>query len=144
MLYINRVSGWGYRKDDPADICLKADLELHVRGFILAPSCIKDLPSQVYLPVDQDFSPFRENCYSVNVIQMVSHPCSACFLTIQCGVKQWTKQLGTSSFDETSGIATDTSGNVYVTGTTDGGLDGTSAGSYDLFVVKYNFSGTKQ
>jgi len=61
------------------------------------------------------------------------------------GTKQWTKQLGTSSYDYASGVATDSSGNVYVTGYTGGGLDGnTSAGNADIFVVKYNSSGTKQ
>ena len=61
------------------------------------------------------------------------------------GTKQWTKQLGTSSTDLANGVATDPSGNVYVTGGTYGGLDGnTNAGNSDLFVVKYNSSGTKQ
>ncbi len=61
------------------------------------------------------------------------------------GTKQWTKQLGSSSDDYANGIVTDSSGSVYVTGTTYGGLDGnTSAGNADLFVVKYNSSGTKQ
>ena len=61
------------------------------------------------------------------------------------GTKQWTKQLGTSSDDKANGVATDSSGNVYVAGSTQGGLDGnSSAGGYDLFVVKYNSSGTKQ
>ena len=61
------------------------------------------------------------------------------------GTKQWTKQLGTSSADSASGVATDSSANVYVTGQTAGGLDGnTNAGSEDLFLVKYNSSGTKQ
>ncbi len=60
------------------------------------------------------------------------------------GTKQWTKQLGTSSSDFARGVATDSSGNVYVTGITIGGLDGTNAGNWDLFVVKYNSSGTKQ
>jgi len=46
--------------------------------------------------------------------------------------------------DYANGVATDSSGNVYVTGGTKGGLDGnTSAGYNDLFVVKYNSSGTK-
>ena len=61
------------------------------------------------------------------------------------GTKQWTKQLGTSGRDHARGVATDSSGNVFVAGDTYGGLDGnTNAGYNDLFVVKYNSSGTKQ
>ena len=61
------------------------------------------------------------------------------------GTKQWTKQLGTSTFDEGSGVTTDSSGNIYVTGDTGGGLDGnTSSGKQDIFLIKYNSSGTKQ
>ena len=54
-----------------------------------------------------------------------------------------TYQLATN--DYANGVATDSSGNVYVTGGTKGGMDGnTSAGNTDLFVVKYNSSGTKE
>ena len=61
------------------------------------------------------------------------------------GTKQWTKQLGTSSEDEGKDVTTDSSGNIYVTGKTNGGLDGnTSSGGTDIFLVKYNSSGTKQ
>jgi uncharacterized delta-60 repeat protein len=61
------------------------------------------------------------------------------------GKKQWTKQLGTSSDDRGNGVTTDSSGNIYVTGSTEGGLDGnTNSGDYDIFLVKYNSSGTKQ
>jgi len=60
------------------------------------------------------------------------------------GTKQWTEQLGSASSDAANAVATDSSGNVYVVGVTYGGLDGNSKGNSDLFVVKYNSSGTKQ
>ena len=61
------------------------------------------------------------------------------------GTKQWTKQLGTSSWDEGYGVTVDSSDNIYVTGDTKGGLDGnTNSGSADIFLVKYNSSGVKQ
>jgi len=59
--------------------------------------------------------------------------------------QSFTQQLGSSVDEIAYGVATDSSGNVYVSGWTSGGLDGnSSAGSSDLFVVKYNSSGTKQ
>ena len=59
----------------------------------------------------------------------------------QSNTKQWTKQLGTSSYDSGDAVTTDSSGNIYVTGYTRGGLDGnTNSGSYDIFLVKYNSS----
>ena len=61
------------------------------------------------------------------------------------GTKQWTKQLGTSSFDKGNGVTSDSSDNIYVTGWTGGDLDGnTSSGESDIFLVKYDSSGTKQ
>jgi len=63
------------------------------------------------------------------------------------GVKQYTRQLGVALGNVTLGssVATDASGNVYVVGFTDGGLDGnTRTGSYDYFITKYNSSGVKQ
>ena len=61
------------------------------------------------------------------------------------GVKQGTKQLGTSTDDLGYGVAVDSSDNIYLTGWTQGGLDGnTNAGGQDIFLVKYNSSGTKQ
>ena len=53
--------------------------------------------------------------------------------------------MGTSSSDVGLGVTVDSSDNLYVTGPTSGGLDGnTNAGGTDLFLVKYNSSGTKQ
>ena len=63
----------------------------------------------------------------------------------QSNTKQWTKQLGTSSVDKGRGVTTDSSDNIYVTGGTDGDLDGnTNSGSVDIFLVKYNSDGVKQ
>ena len=61
------------------------------------------------------------------------------------GVKQWTKQFGTSTYDYGYGVTVDSSDNIYVTGDTKGGLDGnTNSGGNDLFLLKYNSSGVKQ
>ena len=61
------------------------------------------------------------------------------------GAKQWTKQLGTSSNESANGVSTDSSGNVYLAGYTEGGLDGNSnSENKDLFIVKYNSDGNKQ
>jgi len=60
------------------------------------------------------------------------------------GVKQWTKQLGSSSEDYGYSVAVDSSGNIYVAGYTAGNLDGnTSAGNEDMILIKYNPAGIK-
>ena len=59
------------------------------------------------------------------------------------GVKQWSRQFGTSTIDVTSGLSS-VGGNVFVTGSTDGTLeDRTNLGSYDGFVIKYDGSGNE-
>jgi len=61
------------------------------------------------------------------------------------GVKQWAKQLGSSGWDQGKGVTVDSSDNIYVTGSTNGGLDGnTNSGSFDVFLVKYNSDGVLQ
>ena len=51
----------------------------------------------------------------------------------------WTRLLGTSGYDEASGIATANDGSIYITGVTDGPLDGqTNSGDYDAFLTKYS------
>ncbi len=63
----------------------------------------------------------------------------------ESGTKLWTRQLGSASVEQTTGVATDSSGNVYVTGYTSASLDGRPhAGGQDLFLVKYNAAGVKQ
>lgn len=62
------------------------------------------------------------------------------------GVVQWVKAAGGTAGDVSNSIAVDASGCVYITGTygntaTFDGMSITSAGTYDVFVAKYNSSG---
>jgi hypothetical protein len=61
------------------------------------------------------------------------------------GNKVFTKQLGVAgAYTDATGVAVDSGGNVYVTGYTNGGLDGnTLTGAYDFFLTKYDSSGNK-
>lgn len=69
------------------------------------------------------------------------------------GARQWTRLLGSNALSETGrervtegrSIAIDASGNPYVTGWTNGNLDGLHlTGSHDVFVIKYDPSGVNQ
>ena len=53
----------------------------------------------------------------------------------------WTRQFGTSSSDVAYGVATDANGHIYVTGYTNGTLEGTNAGDYDAFLRAYDPNG---
>lgn len=61
----------------------------------------------------------------------------------------WTKQIGTSEIDVGKSVTVDSSGNIFVTGYTDGDLDGNlNDGSVDIFLTKFysdgSFAWTKQ
>jgi hypothetical protein len=62
------------------------------------------------------------------------------------GARQWTRLSGTAGNERGESVAVhNVTGNVYVTGTTAGSLDGqTYSGSGDVYLMKYNSSGTKQ
>ena len=57
------------------------------------------------------------------------------------GTDLWTRQFGTSSRDQPTGVSVDSSG-VHVAGSTQGSLGGTNAGGWDTFVFKYDSAGT--
>jgi hypothetical protein len=60
------------------------------------------------------------------------------------GTLQWSRQLGTSSYDESTGVSADGLGNVYISGYTYGSVGGPNAGIGDAFVSKYDAAGTLQ
>ena len=61
------------------------------------------------------------------------------------GIRQWVKLLGTASGEVGCGVVVDSAGAIYVTGYTMGNLGGeTNAGGQDIFLAKYDGSGTRQ
>jgi hypothetical protein len=60
------------------------------------------------------------------------------------GVRQWTRYIGTSGTDWGQSVDVDSAGNIYVTGSVSGSFDGkTYNGGKDVFLAKYNSSGTR-
>jgi Beta-propeller repeat len=57
------------------------------------------------------------------------------------GAVLWTRQLGTSRNDYAGGVAVDSTGGVYITGTTRS-LGGPGRGSSDVFLARFSASGT--
>ena len=60
------------------------------------------------------------------------------------GNEIWTRTYGTPSNDYASSVATDGSGNIYLTGKTYGAFDGhVNTGEYDVFVSKFDAQGSR-
>ena len=55
--------------------------------------------------------------------------------------EEWSRQIGTSSYDEGRSVTVDGAGNVYISGSTSGSLFANNLGLYDAFLAKYNASG---
>ena len=62
----------------------------------------------------------------------------------ESGILLWTKQVGAESVTtQANGITTDSTGNPYITGYTNGGISGPpQTGTNDYFIAKYSESGT--
>lgn len=60
------------------------------------------------------------------------------------GTKLWSRQVGSSQADYGWSVASDSAGNSYLAGYTNGALPGaTSVGSSDAFIAKYDANGTR-
>ena len=59
------------------------------------------------------------------------------------GSTQWTRQLGTNLGDSSGGVAVDSTGNVYIGGTTWGSLSENKGGFKNVYIAKYNSTGTR-
>ena len=59
------------------------------------------------------------------------------------GDQEWTRQLGSESFEFSWGIDTDSEGNAYVGGWTSGNLGAELNGSYDSLLAKYDSQGNQ-
>ncbi|MCP3916816.1 MAG: hypothetical protein GY711_14770 [bacterium] len=60
------------------------------------------------------------------------------------GSQLWIRQLGTSSPDESTAVATDGAGGVYVSGATRGSLGGPWSGSFDAWIAHYDLDGNRR
>ena len=61
------------------------------------------------------------------------------------GMEEWIQQIGTVEDDYSMEIGSDTNGNLFVVGYTQGILDGkNSAGSDDVIALKFNLDGSNQ
>lgn len=57
------------------------------------------------------------------------------------GSELWTRTFSSNTWEEATGLATDSAGNVFVTGITRGSLSGENFGLHDVFVRKYGPTG---
>lgn len=61
------------------------------------------------------------------------------------GTRAWSRQTGSPKYDHGLSVAVDAMGGIFVAGVTAGALDGnTSAGSDDLFLIKWSDDGSKE
>lgn len=67
----------------------------------------------------------------------------ACASAARAESVAWVRQLGTPFYDFAFGVSADGLGNVFITGSTSGVLDGANAGDFDAYVSKYNAAGTR-
>ena len=96
--------------------------------------------------VDDTVIPGKTYYYTLRSVDPAGNQRASSPIPITIDNYPWflTRQLGTTADDIAYGVAVDGNGNVYVTGTTYGGLDGnTNAGGGDPFLIRYASNGNK-
>ena len=56
---------------------------------------------------------------------------------------EWVKQLGTTADEWSYNLARDKNNNIYITGFTEGSLEGSNKGKWDVILAKYNSEGDR-
>lgn len=109
------------------------------------------LPDQAYsVAVDSSGNTYTTGETGSDLDGNISAGSSDIFLTKydNQGVKLWTVQLGSSNYDDGTGVVVDNNNNVYVTGSTQGDLDGNvhigAVGKSNIFLTKFDSNGGKQ
>lgn len=97
---------------------------------------------------------FKKGPGGINDLATPPHPMAADYVwSFTTGGWNGTQMLGTIVNEKANGVVTDLAGNIYVTGYTNGNLDGianadtnplTAGTTGDVFLVKYNAAGVKQ
>ncbi len=83
-------------------------------------------------------------CYRVSAVDETGNESGQSAQACATTPDSWTKQWGSTAYDIAYGIVTDGSGNIYVTGTTTGNIDGqVNAGGSDAFLTKCDSAGTR-
>ena len=60
----------------------------------------------------------------------------------ESGMLLWSRQIGTAKDDASLGVTVDASGNAVITGTTFGSIGGLNQGEQDVFITKYDATGS--
>ena len=82
---------------------------------------------------------------TTSITDLIGNPMTASDWSFTTLSLPWIKQFGSSNYDDIHAIAVDQStGVVYVAGTSLGGIDGnTNSGGWDVFLTQYSAAGTK-
>lgn len=89
-----------------------------------------------------DLRPFRRRVCPASAAA-ATQLALACGAAAQALTPLWVREFGSNDIDHVDAAASDGAGGVFVAGVTYGGLGGPTAGSFDMFVAKYDPEGVR-